>query len=133
MVESRDLSLSEYGISKTRYRELKNFCLQYNDWKKELANMPPDTVKAANKELPCSTGATFDSTSSLVARREFLQRKCERVEQAALAASGDLYQHIIKGVTNDYTYDWLRHMGLPCSRATYYRLRRKFFYYLSKS
>lgn len=45
MPDERPISEKKYGINKHRFLELKHHCLQYQDWRRELANMQ-DTVKA---------------------------------------------------------------------------------------
>lgn len=133
MVKSRDLRLSKYNISKERYRELKYFCLQYPDWKKELT--VADTVKAAVAKDDGGThgSAVSDCTSELAAKRIELQRKCSVVEAAAVQADDFINQYIIEAVTGDLSYTYLRTVrGIPCGKNQFYEARRKFFYNLSK-
>lgn len=133
MVKSRDLRLSKYNISKERYRELKYFCLQYPDWKKELT--VADTVKAAVAKDEGGThgSAASDCTSELAAKRIELQRKCSVVEAAAVQADDFINQYIIEAVTGDLSYTYLRTVrGIPCGKNQFYEARRKFFYNLSK-
>ena len=132
MVRSWDLRLDNYDISKERYRELKYFCLQYPDWKKELT--VADTVKAVSfKEGGSRSGGIYDSTSELAARRTELQRKCSFVETAAAEADECISQYIIDAVTSDLSYTYLRTVrDMPCGKNQFYEARRKFFCYLSK-
>ena len=133
MVKSRDLRLSKYNISKERYRELKYFCLQYPDWKKELT--VADTVKAAVAKDDGGThgSAVSDCTRELAAKRIELQRKCSVVEAAAVQADDFINQYIIEAVTGDLSYTYLRTVrGIPCGKNQFYEARRKFFYNLSK-
>lgn len=67
-------------------------------------------------------------------RRAELRRKCELIEQTAIEADPEIYEYIIKGVSNDWaTYPYMQTvMKIPCSRNTYYNRRRKFFWLLSK-
>lgn len=132
-MKSRDLRLSKYNISKERYRELKYFCLQYPDWKKELT--VADTVKAAVAKDEGGThgSAVSDCTSELAAKRIELQRKCSVVEAAAVQADDFINQYIIEAVTGDLSYTYLRTVrGIPCGKNQFYEARRKFFYNLSK-
>lgn len=132
-MKSRDLRLSKYNISKERYRELKYFCLQYPDWKKELT--VADTVKAAVAKDDGGThgSAVSDCTSELAAKRIELQRKCSVVEAAAVQADDFINQYIIEAVTGDLSYTYLRTVrGIPCGKNQFYEARRKFFYNLSK-
>ena len=113
------------GIEKHRYLELYHRYLQYPKWKEELAGMK-DTVQSprAGKK---GTG-TESATESLVIRREKLRKRCEMVEQTALQAAPDIYKYLLIGVTTEgATFEYLKALGMPCERTTYYRSRRRFY------
>lgn len=124
----------KYGISKHRFLELKHHCMQYQEWKSELASLT-DTVKAIQygQEGKGSPGQS-SATEHLAIRRTDLQKKCELIEQVAIETDEELYPWILEGVTTDYaTYRYL-HMakGMPCCKNVYYEKRRKFYWLLSK-
>ena len=134
MVRNWDLRLSKYNISKERYRELKYFCLQYPDWKKELAAIA-DTVKASaiKNDGGIYSGNVSDGTKDLAIKRVELQRKCADIEDAAAQADAFLCPYIIEAVTGDLSYTYLRTVrGMACGKNQFYEARRKFFYNLSK-
>ena len=133
-MNKRALRLEKYGISKYRYGELKNFCLQYPEWIDEL-NYKKDTLKSKNIDgmpIPQNIGIS-DQTGHLAIRRAELREKCDLIEQTALQASSDLYQYIIKSVCYDEPMWYLRDiLGMGCESNAFYDARRYFFYLLDK-
>lgn len=133
MSRVRPINEKKYEISKHRFWELYHYCLQYNEWKDEL-KYKNDTVKSIGiTDMPVSHN-TSDATAKLAERRVELQRKCELIEQTAIEADPDIYQYIIKSVTNDYvSYKYLKQvMNIPCGKDMFYDRRRKFYYLLSR-
>lgn len=128
----RPINEKKYNISKHRFLELYYFCLQYNEWKDEL-KYKKDTVRSVNvTDMPTSK-ESGDATASLAIRRAELRKKCELIEQTAIEADPDIYQYIIKGVTEEYaTYKYLKKvLGIPCGKDMYYDRRRRFYWLLS--
>lgn len=130
----RPINEDKYGISKHKFLEVKYHCLQYPEWRKELANLT-DAIKGMQygqegKGSPSQASAT----ERLAIKRAELQEKCERIEQTAIEADADIYQWLLEGVTTDCaTYIYLRDVkGLPCGNQKYYRARRKFYWLMSK-
>ena len=85
-------------------------------------------------DVPKGSGGTGNATEDLAIRRAMLSKNCELVEQTCIEADADIYQWMLKAVTNEgigYTYLKER-MDIPCSRNTYYERRRKFYWLLSK-
>jgi hypothetical protein len=138
----RDLKLDEYGISKHRYQELRSFCLQYNEWRDEL-KYNTDTVKSKGiTDMPLSTSDS-NATEDLIIKRQELFDKCSIVEQTLIKAIADtyngewedIYPKILKGIVNEgINYNYLDEiLNIQCGRNTYYKIRRYFFYLLSKT
>lgn len=129
----RPLNQSKYGISKNRFWELYYWCLQYNEWKKEL-KYNTNTVGAMEiTDMPTSRNFG-DSTQQLAMRRVMLEQNCRLIEQTAIEADSDIYQYILKAVTEeDITFRYLKLiMEIPCERKMYYDRRRKFYWLLSQ-
>mgnify|MGYP000022507874 FL=1 len=126
----RDMTWEDYGISKNRYAELKAFCLQYEEKKSKISRgigaMSYDGMPKSNyKENPLETKAIRNVT---------YQKDCEMIEQAAIAASADIYPYIIKSVTNDLSYRFIEYdekLGrIPIGINEFYAYRRLFYHYL---
>lgn len=126
----RDMTWEDYGISKNRYAELKAFCLQYEEKKSKISRgigaMCYDGMPKSNyKENSLETKAI---------RNVMYQEDCEMIEQAAIATSAEIYQYIIKSVTNDLSYRFIEYdekLGrIPVGKTEFYAMRRLFYYYL---
>ncbi|GLB33071.1 hypothetical protein LAD12857_49940 [Lacrimispora amygdalina] len=129
----RPLNHSKYGISKNRFWELYYWCLQYGEWKDEL-KYKTDTVGAMEiTDMPTSRN-TGDATQQLAIRRTMLEQNCRLIEQTAIEADPDIYQYLLKAVTEeDVTFRYLKLiMEIPCGKDMYYDRRRKFYWLLDK-
>ena len=125
---------NEYFIDKHRYYELKHFCLQYNEWKK--AYYAIDGFATASSITSVGTVRSDDTISDVTAKcaiaKEFYMRRIQMIENAAKAVDVVLYKYIIKAVTEELSFTYLKTtMGIPCGRSTYYKLYRKFFWLLN--
>ena len=118
---------NEYYISKHRYYELKHFCLQYSEWKRELGKLNWFGEKGDGRSSDPAKPVEW-----MVERRNEYIKKMEMIEQAALEADSDIYKYLLKGVTEGLSYGCLRADGLVCSRDYYYHQYRRFFYCLSR-
>lgn len=122
----------KWWISKHRYYELKHFCLQYNEFKEELAGL----IRLPGSFNDISSTRSFDGdlTGNTAVKRAYYTNRMNMIEQAAIDADPDIYRYILKAVTEGYTYEYLRGvMGMPCSRSVYYDRYRKFFWCLSRN
>ena len=121
---------NKYYISKHRFYELKHRCLQYPEWKRLLA---------LGKSFGGSVGTCTDDvewsdpTGNAVIFRERLVRNMEVIEEAAAESDPGIADYILKAVTEDLNYTFLRTcLNIPCSKNYYYDAYRKFFYILSE-
>ena len=126
----RDMTWDDYGISRNRYKELQAFCLQYDE-KKSKINRGVNAV--ANDGMP--KGNFKKNTLEMNAIRNVIyQRDCEMIEQAAVAASSQIYPYIIKSVTNDLSFPYIEYdekLGrIPVGKTEFYGYRRLFYHYL---
>ena len=120
---------NKYWIPKYRYLELKNFCLQYPEWKLALNSI---TLLQANSQN-FTSGNFSDPTSAIALKRNEYSSKISVIEQTAKEADDALYRWLIKGITGSYGYDYLKYqMNMPASRSMYYNRYRKFFFILDK-
>ena len=125
-------SKSKYYVEKHRYYELKHFCLQYPIWKREYNNLDGYTERSI--ESFGSNNTITDHTASHAEQRLLCFDKMKMVEQAALEADGELASYILKGVTEDKSYNTLHtKYNIPCGKNTYYERYRRFFWLLDKT
>ena len=115
-----DLSLCD--ISKHRYRELFQFCQQYQEMKTELSEIE-DALKSPDLSgMPRPPGIS-DTTGNLATRRAELSHRCQIIEQAAIEADPERYQEIIDNITQSET---------SSKDKEFITARRVFFYILDR-
>lgn len=129
----RPLNERKYNISKHRFAEVYHFCLQYPEWKDELKYKTDNLNGVQITDMPTSH-SNESSVETLAIRRATLESKCKVIEQTAIETDPEIYQYILKAVTNEFiSYNYLYTvMGIPCSRNTWYERRRKFYYLLAE-
>ena len=120
---------NKYWIPKFRYLELKNFCLQYSDWKKALNEI---SFLKAKSEIS-SAGTFSNSTENLAFKIANIQDRIDLIEKTAKESDPELAKWLIKGVTENLTYEYLKYqLDLPAGRSMYYDRYRKFFWILDQ-
>ncbi len=128
-----DLKLSkEYSISRHRYRELKEFCLQYEEKKSELNQIY--TSSSISPEVAVMGGIPGKPTEQKAMRALQLTKEIELIDNCIKEACGEevgLIKFLRKSVLSDYKFYELG--DLPCGRNQFYLYRRKFFFLLDKT
>ena len=126
-VRKRDMKLSDYNISRAKYNELKYFCMQYDEKKQELhrgfglgAVISDGMPKGNLPGNPVARAAIHNA---------MLQADIELVEQTVIEAGADIYQWLLKNVTEGIGYDYL---DVPMCRSDFYGVRKYFFYLLAQ-
>lgn len=120
---------NKYWIPKYRYLELKNFCLQYPEWKQELSEI--SVLKSISKITP--SGNFSDPTCNIACKIISIKARLELIDHTAVEADDFLAKWIIKGVTENISYEFLHlQLDMPTSRDTYYDRYRRFFWLLDK-
>ncbi len=131
----RDMTWDDYGISKNRYKELKAFCLQYDEKKSRIQY-------GTSGGPPAWEGGTsgIGSVGSPVERQaienESYSRDCRMVEEAAIRANPGIWRYILRSVTQDLPYEYVEYdeelERITVGRTEFYAFRRLFFFYLHK-
>ena len=123
---------NKYYISKHRYYELKHFCLQYPEWQKELRELRDKSMHTASLIFQKREKLLEDMVSEIAIRIFSLEEKCQKVVRCCKETDDQLWQYLLKGVTEERSYIYLSTMlNMPCCKDTYYDRYRKFFYILS--
>lgn len=125
---------SKYWLDRHRFYELKHFCLQYRQWKEILESIPDIRLGTRlYEQMYVNVGEPSDPVFKTVEEREFYTNRIEMVKRAAKMADPDLWEYIVRGVTEGLSYDYLKtNLGIPASKDMYYDRYRKFFLILSK-
>ena len=127
-MNKRTATLSQYGISRERRKELYAFCRQYSEWKEKLEvyGMFPSSQKIDG--MPFSkTNAVHDITADTAIRRTALEEKIKLIEDTAKEAAPDMWQILIKNMCYGKSFYYLRDViGAPISQSAF-KDRRKYF------
>ena len=125
---------NKYWIDKHRHYELKHFCLQYPIWKREYASLEyPSIGSSAAERLP-SSNIPGDPTAKSAIKRVYYEERIKLVEKIAMETDKYLCDYILKAVTEELSFTYLKSgLDIPCSRDTYYDRYRKFFWLLSNA
>lgn len=123
---------SKYYLPKYEYKTVVSFCMQYWDLRSRVASCTG--LKGVNYDgMPHGTSVSDPTYQSALQGAE-AARKVDIIESAVRRAAPDLYEWILKSVTEeDMTYDKLRYeYGMPCGKNLYAKKRRLVFWYVSK-
>ncbi len=123
---------NEYYLPKEEFLTVLHFSLQYPRWVKEL-QQEPDTSKAITYDgEKVQTSGGYDAAAETAMRRYILEKKKKLVEDTAREVAPEIYGYLILSVAYGWTFRQLQNKGMPCSKNTFYTLRRRFYYELSK-
>lgn len=124
---------NKYYIDKHRYYELKHFCLQYSEWKKEYVKCNDAIIFASRFENTPRSNVPSDITAKYGMMKAHYDRRIKMIENTAIEADEFLYPFILKAVTEGLSYPYLKtRLNIPCGRDMYYDRYRKFFWLLSQ-
>lgn len=124
---------NKYWIDKHRHYELKHFCLQYPLWKRTYEDLSEDTITISNFETMPSSNIPSDPTSRRALIKTFYLDRIKLIERIAMEADEFLHEYILKAVTEELSYTYLKSkMGIPCGKDLYYDRYRRFFWLLNQ-
>lgn len=135
MPNVRPLNSKKYGISKHAFLTAYSYCLQYAEWMEKLEN---EIITVKSPQITGMPGAhtVSDPTANTAVRSMELLGKIRNVEDAAWEASGKnmvLYGYLLDYVTTEgSTFYQMKQRGMPCERTCFYKMRRYFYYLISK-
>lgn len=125
---------NKYWISKHRHYELKHFCLQYPEWKKEYLTLGVPSASSAMLEVISSNSTPSDLTARYAIRRVYYAERIDLIEKIAKEADKYLYEYILRAVTEGLSFTYLKSkLKIPCSRDMYYDRYRRFFWLLNEA
>lgn len=125
---------NKYWISKHRHYELKHFCLQYPEWKKEYLTLGVPSASSAMLDIISSTNTPSDLTARYAIRRVYYAERIDLIEKIAKEADKYLYEYILRAVTEGLSYTYLKSkLKIPCGRDMYYDRYRRFFWLLNEA
>lgn len=125
---------NKYWISRHRYYELKHFCLQYPLWKKAYVALDDLAIRSSELlEKLSSTNIPVDPTAKWAIAKVHYAERISMIERVASQTDKDLCPYILRAVTEELSYTYLKtKLEMPCGKDMYYDRYRKFFWLLSK-
>ena len=87
MPNVRPLNRKKYNISKRAFQTAYNYCLQYTEWKEELA-VKRDTRAGQNLTGQPGSHNCSDSTADAAMEAAEITHKIKKIEDAAMEAVG---------------------------------------------
>lgn len=122
---------NKYYIPKHRYYELKHFCLQYPEWKKQYLmegfKMEAGLIQA-KRNNPQNRPVEIASFS----RGDILE-KLDKVESCCRLADPALSKWLLLSVTEGVPFTRLKMIyDIPCERDMFYDRYRRFFWLLDR-
>lgn len=125
---------NKYWIDKHRHYELKHFCLQYPMWKKAYKEFSDISVSLSTIENVPTSNMPGDPTAKRAIMKAYYAEKMDLIEKVAREADKYLYEYILKAVTENLSYTYLKSkLEIPCGKDLYYDRYRKFFWLLSEA
>ena len=124
---------NRYWIDKHRHYELKHFCLQYPEWKRAYLDFDDPSIPLSTIERVPTSNLPGDPTAKRALMKAYYSEKIKLIEKAAVEADRYLSEYILKAVTENLSFTYLKSkLDIPCSRDMYYDRYRKFFWILSE-
>lgn len=125
---------NKYRIDKHRHYELKHFCLQYPEWKRAYADFSDPNIPLSTIERVPTSNMPGDPTAKRAVMKAHYQERMDLIEKIAMETDKCLHDYILKAVTENLSYTYLRSkMGMPCGRDMYYDRYRRFFWLLNQA
>ena len=121
---------NKYWISRHRYYELKHFCLQYDEWKKNYISIEGFPKRSLGITDDFGNGGVSKPTELYAEARIYYRERMEMVEESAKEAAGDLAKLLLKAVTEGLSFE---KVGPPCCKEVWYAVYRRFFWLLDKT
>lgn len=122
---------NKYHIDKHRHYELKHFCLQYPMWKRAYAEFDDPSIPLSTIDKMPTSNLPGDPTAKRALMKAVLIERIELIEQVAKEADKYLWNYILKAVTENLSYTYLKtRLEIPCGKDMYYDRYRRFFWLL---
>lgn len=125
---------NKYWIDKHRHYELKHFCLQYPEWKKVYADLDNPDIPLSTIDQVRTSNVPGDPTAKRALKKAYYLERIKTIERIARETDMHLHEYILKGVTEGYSYTYLKSkLNIPCGRDMYYDRYRRFFWLLNEA
>lgn len=134
MIRAEVSTKNKYWINKHRHYELKHFCLQYPEWKRAYAAFDDSGMPLSMIENVPTSNLPGDPTAKRALMKNHYSEKMRLIEKVAMEADQYLCEYILKAVTENLSYTYLKsRLDIPCGKDMYYDRYRKFFWLLNEA
>lgn len=122
---------SPFYISKHRYYELKHFCMQYPEWKRERANIDGLLRKGDGNGR---SARNPDLTAAYAEARAYYSERIDLINKTAAETTNEEFgPMLVTAITEEISYGMMVANGwIFCSKELWYAAYRKFFWLLDK-
>lgn len=125
---------NRYWLSRHRYYELRHFCLQYPEWRKNYISLDGLGARSRSVVEVDRASTPADPTAVYAEARIYYRERMEMVENAAKEAADDLSGLLLLAVTEGVSYECLNaRERIPCCKDVWYAMYRRFFWLLDKA
>ena len=125
---------NKYHIDKHRHYELKHFCLQYPEWKRAYSDFDDPSIPLSTIERVPTSNLPGDPTAKRALMKAKYSERIRLIEKTAMETDQYLCDYILKAVTENLSYTYLKSkLEIPCGRDMYYDRYRRFFWLLSEA
>lgn len=133
MQNIRPISQEKWGVTKHAFYQAYHFAMRYHEFR-DVLKYKTNTMGSQEINGMPRGSRTGDATQNLAIIRQQAAKNVEMIEQTAIEASGELYQYILKNVTEEgASFKYLTTvMNMPAGKDMFYDRRRKFYFLLSK-
>lgn len=129
----RDMTWDDYGISKNRYKELKAFCLQYDEKKEKIQYGMNASVQDG---MPKGGLSTKSPVEQQAIDNITYSKDIRMIEEAAVRANSEIWRYILRSVTAGLPYEFVEYdeeLGkIPMCRKDFYATRKLFYKILNE-
>lgn len=134
MIRAKISEKSKYWIDKHRHYELKHFCLQYPGWKQAYESFDDASIPLSMIDGVRTSNLPGDPTAKRVMLKTHYAERMHLIEKTAMEADRYLYEYILKAVTENLSYTYLKSkLDIPCGKDMYYDRYRRFFWLLNEA
>ena len=132
MIRAEVSTSNKYWINKHRHYELKHFCLQYPEWKKVYSEYDDVSIPISTIGGMPTSNLPGDPTAKRALMKAYYAEKINLIERAARETDKYLFEYILKAVTENLSYTYLKaRLDIPCGKDMYYDRYRRFFWILN--
>lgn len=128
----RDMTWEDYKITKNRYKELKAFCMQYDEKKSKIKY----GISAMQYDGQPKGRSIVSQVENQAIDNEIYKRDCAMIEEAAIRTNPEIWKYILKSVTLGLSYEDIEYDEergkIPMCRKDFYGNRKKFYAILNE-